>query len=502
VADIFKDLSSDISTMGKKAAGRSRKPNHVHDSQHNEDLDASHECSQIEDDEKPSKDQIEGLASQVREDQQEVGQKTTPPLESGLDRKQRKGKQRAVEKQQTRRAEAVGGHLHLAACKSLSVGPLIDIGANLTKPQCKVPQDLARQLVRAAAAGVDHVILTGHSVESSQNAMQICANWRRDVVDVLLHRHLGRAAMKEIEDVGLRHSTPSLTFTAGVHPHDAIGCNRDTLDELRLLAAHDPCVAIGECGLDYHRMFSPRAVQLKWFEQQVALAVELGMPLFLHERDRDSQPYKGEPLGSFHDLLNIFERCNMLPGRACIHCFTGSSAELQAYVKKGFFIGLTGAVGMQQRFAHLREALKAGTLPLSQLMLETDCPFMTPDKCYLPSALGMQGQRNEPCGMIGVCQAVAECVGRTPQEIASITTENAAKFFGLQTSSGGCASRDDLQQMPAESAALNGDEGVEDETQVSSADVPATTNMFSALVEDDGVEDDGSDRRRRWRRRG
>jgi len=86
---------------------------------------------------------------------------------------------------------------------------------------------------------------------------------------------------------------------------------------------------------------------------------------------------------------------------------------------------------MQQRGAHIRAMLQEGKLPLSQLMIETDCPFMMPDQCYLPSELGIQGHRNEPCAMPAVCRAVAECLGEAPEQVAAITTSNAKKFFSL-----------------------------------------------------------------------
>jgi len=100
-------------------------------------------------------------------------------------------------------------------------------------------------------------------------------------------------------------------------------------------------------------------------------------------------------------------------------------------VERGFFIGLTGFAGMRQRGAHIRELLQQGALPLSQLMLETDCPYMMPDKCYLPAEVGIQGRRNEPCAMPGICRAVAECLGEKPEHVAAMTTANALRFFGL-----------------------------------------------------------------------
>eukprot|EP00438_Fugacium_kawagutii_P017578 Skav222241 [mRNA] locus=scaffold3059:165090:175699:- [translate_table: standard] len=183
---------------------------------------------------------------------------------------------------------------------------------------------------------------------------------------------------------------------------------------LRKLAASPGCVSIGECGLDYDRMFSPREVQLQWCREQVELAVELEMPLFLHERDRD--PSKGKKLGSAADLQEILQDSKVDPKKVCVHCFTGSKEDLQHYVAQGYFIGLTGFAAMKRRGAHIRQMLEAGDIPVQQLMLETDCPFMMPDKEYLPDVLGIAGRKNEPCSMPAVCRAVAECLKIPPEQ--------------------------------------------------------------------------------------
>lgn len=201
----------------------------------------------------------------------------------------------------------------------------------------------------------------------------------------------------------------------------------DTIQELRLLARHTQCRAIGECGLDYDRMFTPRDVQLLVFRKQVELAVELKMPLFLHERDAG----RGPLLGSCRELLAILDECQVEPSLVCVHCYTGTEENLQAYLERGYFIGLTGFAGMRQRGSHIRKMLQKGVVPLKQLMIETDCPFMMPDKDYFPDDLGLQGRRMEPCGMPAVCRAVAECLGVEPADVARATTENARRFFRL-----------------------------------------------------------------------
>eukprot|EP00854_Cymbomonas_tetramitiformis_P003096 gene3096-3930_t len=170
-------------------------------------------------------------------------------------------------------------------------------------------------------------------------------------------------------------------------------------------------------------------VQLEWFRRQAALAVELQAPLFVHERDVD--PDKGEPLapgssrtrrqralealGSHEDLCRIMDEVGIQPSRVCVHCFTGF-------------------VGMRKRGAHVREALQNGSLPLERIMVETDSPFMQPDKVYIPKELGISYGKNEPCVVPAVVRAVAECMEVPEQQIAHATTQNALRFFNFEES--------------------------------------------------------------------
>ena len=282
---------------------------------------------------------------------------------------------------------------------------LVDIGANLVK--VKSEGSLGAQLARCQLAGVNQVLITGTSVTASQRALEVA-----------------RAASG---------SGVTLFCTAGVHPHEARTCDAGTIAALRELIAAPEVVAVGECGLDYDRMFSTRDVQLEWFEQQARLAVELDKPLFIHERDVDAE--KGSPLGSHADLLRVLDGAEVRPERVCIHCFTGDAAQLRAYVSRGYFVGLTGFAAMRERGAHVRAALAAGDLPLEQLMIETDSPFMRPDASYLPDIRRLRQGQNEPCCLPAVCNAVAECCSLRPDVVARATTQNAQSFFGLSSQS-------------------------------------------------------------------
>eukprot|EP00285_Hemiselmis_virescens_P005396 CAMPEP_0173397946 /NCGR_PEP_ID=MMETSP1356-20130122/39999_1 /TAXON_ID=77927 ORGANISM="Hemiselmis virescens, Strain PCC157" /NCGR_SAMPLE_ID=MMETSP1356 /ASSEMBLY_ACC=CAM_ASM_000847 /LENGTH=248 /DNA_ID=CAMNT_0014357329 /DNA_START=15 /DNA_END=761 /DNA_ORIENTATION=+ len=200
-----------------------------------------------------------------------------------------------------------------------------------------------------------------------------------------------------------------LFATAGVHPHDAKQWGEKTRERLSRLLRDEACVAVGECGLDFNRNFSPPDVQERVFEEQVRLAVELKKPLFCHER---------EAHGKFLEVLSRVEGLDA--SRVCVHCFTGTRAELLSYVGRGFMVGVTGCVCDSNRGEALRELV--GLVPLGQIMIETDAPFMMPT--------GKKG-RNEPSNLPAVLRTVAECHGMGEEEVAKATSSNAARFFGL-----------------------------------------------------------------------
>lgn len=259
---------------------------------------------------------------------------------------------------------------------------IIDIGVNLLHRSFH--EDREQVVARAAEAGVSPIVITGTSLRSSLEAA----------------RYAGRYPGQ-------------LYATAGVHPHDAKSCNETTIKDLRKLAALPHVVAIGECGLDYNRDFSPRDVQKKWFEEQIRLAAELGMPLFLHERE------------AHHDFVALLKKYREQLGKAVVHCFTGNSYELRTYLNMGCYIGITGWICDERRGKHLRELIKY--VPLDRLMLETDAPFLTPRDMDVKPV----GGRNEPAFLPHIVKAVASCLGKSPEEVAEATTQTAKQFFGM-----------------------------------------------------------------------
>ncbi|HEY0134769.1 MAG TPA: TatD family hydrolase, partial [Nannocystis sp.] len=167
---------------------------------------------------------------------------------------------------------------------------LVDIGVNLGHRSFAGDRDAV--LERAVKAGVRTMICTGTSVRGSQDALALA-----------------------------RSRPGTLYATAGVHPHDAARCDAGTLDALRALADRPEVVAIGECGLDFNRDFSPRPVQIEWFARQVVLAKELGLPLFLHERD------------AAEAFLDVLDAEQPAPETVVVHCFTGDGPTLKQYLR-------------------------------------------------------------------------------------------------------------------------------------------------------------------------
>jgi len=263
---------------------------------------------------------------------------------------------------------------------------LIDIGVNLMSPA--FDSDREAVIDRAQAAGVKALVITGNDIDSSAQA----AAFAKD--------HL------------------NCRTTAGVHPHNAKNWNDKTLAELEKLAAKESpqngvIAAVGECGLDYNRNFSPTDAQLKCFEDQLTLAAQMGKPVFLHERD------------AFDDFFSLLKQYrSKLPG-AVVHCFTGGMRELEAYLSIDCYIGITGWICDERRGGHLIPLLPA--IPADRLLLETDAPYLLP-RTLPRSARGKSG-RNEPCFLPHIAASVAAILGKTPDRIAAETSANAERFY-------------------------------------------------------------------------
>ncbi|MGV8919252.1 MAG: TatD family hydrolase [Pseudomonas sp.] len=264
---------------------------------------------------------------------------------------------------------------------------LIDIGVNLTNSSFdNKHQDV---LDRAYQAGVGQLVLTGTHVESSEQALELC---------------------QRLDEGGQR-----LFSTAGIHPHAASDWTADTERQLRTLLRETRVKAVGECGLDFNRDFSPRPQQEKVLEQHLALAVELQMPVFLHERDASQRLL--EILRDYRDRLPA----------AVVHCFTGEQRALFNYLDLDLHIGITGWICDERRGTHLHPLVKE--IPRGRLMLESDAPYLLPRSLRPKPKNG----RNEPAYLPQVLREVALHRGETLEDVAAHTTACARAFFGLPT---------------------------------------------------------------------
>jgi len=259
---------------------------------------------------------------------------------------------------------------------------LVDIGANLTHESFAADREAV--CARAETKGVTRMVVTGADVAGSREAAALAA------------------------------AAPGrLWSTAGVHPHHATGLDAAARDELLELLRQPQVVAVGECGLDYFRNFSPPAAQRAAFIAQLEIAAAAAKPVFLHQRDSHAD---------FTAILREFR------GRLCggvAHCFTGDRGQLDDYLDLDLHIGITGWVCDERRGAALRETVPA--IPSERLMVETDSPYLLPrDLTPRPKS-----RRNEPMHLAHVTHSVASLRGESFTSLAAATTRTAIAFFKL-----------------------------------------------------------------------
>jgi TatD DNase family protein len=262
--------------------------------------------------------------------------------------------------------------------------PLIDIGANLTHES--FDHDLEEVLARSAEAQIRKIMLTGTDLASTRQAIEWAA-----------------------QRPNLFHAT------AGFHPHVASAWSLEAAREIAELVKKDEVVAVGECGLDYNRDFSPRETQRDVFNAHLSLAASCRKPVFLHQRE------------AHDDFLSIVKaRRDELVG-GVVHCFTDTRSAMEDYLELGFYIGITGWVCDDRRGKELQETVRH--LPLERLLIETDAPYLLP-RTLRPRP---KSRRNEPCYLPEVVAMLAQCKQCAPEEIARYSTRNALQLFNLGT---------------------------------------------------------------------
>ncbi len=201
---------------------------------------------------------------------------------------------------------------------------------------------------------------------------------------------------------------PWIYAAVGSHPDAADEVDGAVLDAYRMLCKQNPKIrAVGEIGLDYHYEDIPREIQLKAFRAQMALAAELGLPVIVHERDAHG------------DGMAVVEE---FPGVAGVfHCYSGSAEMAKWLVERGWYIGFTGVL----TFKNARRAIEAAqAVPLDRIVLETDCPYMSPEP--------FRGRRNDPGKLYRMAEKLAQLRELPVEEIRRITLENGKRLYRIE----------------------------------------------------------------------
>ena len=212
-----------------------------------------------------------------------------------------------------------------------------------------------------------------------------------------------------VDSISLAQRYPYIFAAAGIHPHHAGEVNGNTLPALADFASDSKVVAIGEIGLDYFYDFSPREVQKHWFARQISLARDLHLPVIVHNRE------------AHEDSLRIIKSEKAKEVGGVFHCFSGSVEMARELLDHNFYISVGGAV----TFKNARKLIEVvASVPLDRLLIETDCPYMTPEP--------FRGQRNDSSRVRLVAEKIAQIKGISFEEVAEATTKNAFDLFKIQ----------------------------------------------------------------------
>lgn len=254
---------------------------------------------------------------------------------------------------------------------------LIDSHAHLTFPEFS--ENFEQVLERSTQAGVDRWITVGTDPDDS------------------------------VKSIELANRFENIYATVGYHPHYAKDVTGDDLVTLQQQLAEKKVVALGEIGLDYHYNFSEPQIQKEIFRKQLGIAEKTNMPVIIHSRE------------AFEDTMAILDEFQGKLKDVVIHCFSGDAEQAKIVVAKGYYVSFTGVVTFKNAQT-ARDA--AAQIPLEKLMVETDCPFMSPAP--------MRKQKvNEPSLMIHTAAKLAEIKNVSKEEFARVTEQTTINFFGL-----------------------------------------------------------------------
>lgn len=198
-----------------------------------------------------------------------------------------------------------------------------------------------------------------------------------------------------------------LYASVGVHPHEVSTMEEEDIDKLKYYAKHPKVKAIGEMGLDYYYDNSPRDLQKKWFKRQIELSLELDMPIIIHDRD------------AHRDCLDILNEYRGVKG--VFHCYSGSADMLSEVLDLGLYVAFGGSITFKKSQRPVEAAKEA---PLDRILIETDCPYLTPEP--------YRGKRNSSLYIHLVAEKIAQIKNISVEEIERITTQNAKRCFCIE----------------------------------------------------------------------
>ncbi len=219
---------------------------------------------------------------------------------------------------------------------------------------------------------------------------------------------------KENNKIDQFAKTHDVYGTAGIHPHNADNASKEDFDNIeKIISYNKKIVAIGECGLDYDRMFSTKENQTRCLEKHIVLAGKYNKPLFLHERDASA------------DFIRRFKKHPDICKKSVVHCFTGNKKTLDSYLSMGFSIGITGWICDDRRAKELREAV--GIIPLDRILVETDAPYL------VPKNVNGLSRTNVPQNIVYVVRELAKYMKVTEDTLIENARKNTERIFGIGT---------------------------------------------------------------------
>lgn len=240
-------------------------------------------------------------------------------------------------------------------------------------------EDRDRLLNSLNKAGIEYVVNVGAGIETTKKTLELTRRY------------------------------PFVYGAVGVHPSETAELNEENFKWLEEVAKEPKVVAIGEIGLDYYWDTPERQIQKEWFIKQMELALKLKLPVIIHSRDAAADTY------------DLIKEVNLQQVGGVIHCFSYGKEMAKNYLDMGFYLGIGGVVTFKNA-KKLKEVVEYA--PLSQLVLETDCPYLAPE----PN----RGKRNSSLNLTYIAEEIARLKGITYEEVISTTSENAKKMYKIQ----------------------------------------------------------------------